>query len=161
MKETVHYTNIAFISYKREDEKWAKWLQNKLEYYKLPTKIKANLNADFVDSPRHVLKDTTDFSSGILEDTIKQGLCSSKYLVVICSPRAAQSKWVCKEVQEFINLGREEYIIPFIIDGEPHSKNANNECYPANLLSLSKKKERNYILFTPNVRICVGLSKSA
>ncbi len=22
----------AFISYKREDEKWAKWLQDKLEY---------------------------------------------------------------------------------------------------------------------------------
>lgn len=23
------YTNIAFISYKREDEAWAKWLQKK------------------------------------------------------------------------------------------------------------------------------------
>lgn len=26
--ETKQYTNYAFISYKREDEKWAKWLQN-------------------------------------------------------------------------------------------------------------------------------------
>ena len=34
------YTNIAFISYKREDEAWAKWLQKKLEYYKLPTEIR-------------------------------------------------------------------------------------------------------------------------
>ena len=30
----------AFISYKREDEKWAKWLQKKLEGYKLPTIIR-------------------------------------------------------------------------------------------------------------------------
>ena len=34
---TFQYTNIAFISYKREDEKWAKWLQKNLEHYKLPT----------------------------------------------------------------------------------------------------------------------------
>lgn len=30
----------AFISYKREDEKWAKWLQNKLEHYKLPSNVR-------------------------------------------------------------------------------------------------------------------------
>ena len=28
---TSQYTNIAFISYKREDEKWAKWLQKNLD----------------------------------------------------------------------------------------------------------------------------------
>ena len=27
MNQTSQYTNIAFISYKREDEEWAKWLQ--------------------------------------------------------------------------------------------------------------------------------------
>ncbi len=88
MKESIKYTNIAFISYKREDEKWAKWLQNRLEYYKLPTDIRANLNVDFVDIPRHVFKDTTDLSCGVLENIIKEGLNSSKYLIVICSPRS-------------------------------------------------------------------------
>ena len=29
----------AFISYKREDEKWAKWLQDRLRWYKLPSKL--------------------------------------------------------------------------------------------------------------------------
>lgn len=29
----------AFISYKREDEKWAKWLQHKLEHYRFPTNL--------------------------------------------------------------------------------------------------------------------------
>ena len=31
-----NFEYYAFISYKREDEKWAKWLQNKLEGYRLP-----------------------------------------------------------------------------------------------------------------------------
>ena len=28
-----NYKYFAFISYKREDEEWAKWLQNELENY--------------------------------------------------------------------------------------------------------------------------------
>ena len=30
------YEYIAFISYKHEDMRWAKWLQNRLETYRLP-----------------------------------------------------------------------------------------------------------------------------
>ena len=106
------YTNIAFISYKREDEVWAKWLQKKLEHYKLPTEIrKKNPDLEFYECPRHIFKDTTDLSGGVLAKAIKAGLDSSKFLIVICSPRAAKSEWVCKEVQDFIDAGREEYII--------------------------------------------------
>lgn len=136
------YTNIAFISYKREDEKWAKWLQNRLEYYKLPAEIRNNNpNLEFYDQPRHVFKDTTDLSGGVLAKAIKDGLDSSKFLIVICSPRAAKSEWVCKEVQEFIDSGREEDIIPFIIDGEPYAKNSENECFPKVLKTLAGERE--------------------
>ena len=136
------YTNIAFISYKREDEKWARWLQKKLEHYKLPTEIrKKNPNLEFSDHPRHVFKDTTDLSGGFLAKAIKEGLDSSKFLIVICSPRAAKSEWVCKEVQDFIDSGREEYIIPFIIEGEPYAKNPKNECFPTALKNLAGERE--------------------
>lgn len=37
MKQEKEY--YAFISYKREDEKWAKWLQRKLEHYRFPTSL--------------------------------------------------------------------------------------------------------------------------
>ena len=120
------YRYLAFISYKREDEEWAKWLQHKLEHYKLPTSVR-KANPSLPDRIRPVFKDTTDLSGGVLEKAIQDALDSSKYLIVICSPRAAQSPWVCKEVQEFIDSGREEYIIPFIVDGEPHSKDTANE----------------------------------
>ena len=134
------YKYIAFISYKREDEKWAKWLQRKLEHYKLPTSVRKT-NLSLPERVRPVFKDTTDLAGGVLEKTIKEALNSSKYLIVICSPRAAQSPWVCKEVQEFIDLGREEYIIPFIIDGVPNSLNKETECFPKSLKDLSGARE--------------------
>lgn len=133
-KNYSRYSNIAFISYKREDEVWAKWLQKKLEHYQLPTEIRKKYpDLDFSERPRHVFKDTTDLSGGVLAKAIKKGLDSSKFLVVICSPRAAMSEWVCKEVQDFINSGREEFIIPFIVEGEPYAKNKENECFPSDL----------------------------
>jgi len=61
--QTSLYTNIAFISYKREGEEWAKWFQKKLEHYKLPTEIrKKNPDLEFSAHPRHVFTDTTDQS---------------------------------------------------------------------------------------------------
>lgn len=136
------FDNIAFISYKREDEEWAEWLQKKLEHYKLPTEIRKKYpNLEFSERPRHVFKDTTDLSGGVLAKAIKAGLDSSKFLVVICSPRAAKSKWVCKEVQDFIDSGREEYIIPFIVEGEPNATDNAKECFPTALKSLAGERE--------------------
>lgn len=136
------FDNIAFISYKREDEEWAEWLQKKLEHYKLPTEIRKKYpNLEFYECPRHIFKDTTDLSGGVLAEEIKKGLDSSKYLIVICSPRAARSKWVCKEVQNFIDTRREKYIIPFIIEGEPNANNIDNECFPEALKTLTAERE--------------------
>lgn len=144
MNEMNHcrYSNIAFISYKREDEAWAKWLQKKLEHYKLPADIlRDHPDLEFSERPRHVFKDTTDLSGGVLAKAIRNGLHSSKFLIVICSPLAAKSEWVCKEVQDFIDSGREEYIIPFIVEGEPYAKNKENECFPSALKSLAGERE--------------------
>ena len=38
MNPTADKKYFAFISYKREDEEWAKWLQHKLEHYKSPAR---------------------------------------------------------------------------------------------------------------------------
>lgn len=62
--QTSSYTNIAFISYKREDEEWAKWLQKKLEHYKLPIEIRKQ-KVEFAERPRHVFQDITDLSGGV------------------------------------------------------------------------------------------------
>lgn len=130
----------AFISYKREDERWAKWLQNKLEHYKIPVAVRKK-DTSLPAYVRPVFKDTTDLSGGVLEKAIDEALSQSRYLIVICSPRAAQSPWVCKEVQHFIDSGREEYIIPFIIEGLPNSEDIALECFPKNLRELTGARE--------------------
>jgi len=129
----------AFISYKREDEKWAKWLQNKLEHYKFPTNL--NGRTDLPKNIRPTFRDVTDSTPGFLEKVINNALLKSEWLIVICSPRSAKSPWVCKEAQTFIDLGRADHIIPFIIEGIPFSNDVDTECYPDALLNLTGSKE--------------------
>lgn len=131
---------IAFISYKREDEKLAKRIQKKMEAYSIPTALRKK-NPTLPTKVRPVFRDQTDLSGGNLKEEIEEALENSKYLIVICSPRAAKSPWVSKEVQYFINHGREKYIIPFIIDGTPNAKNEEDECFPVEIRHLSEEKE--------------------
>lgn len=126
-----HWKRYAFISYSHQDTKMAKRLHKKLESYKLPTEI----HNEFEDSKylRPVFRDQDDLDSGVLGDELRKHLESSKYLIVICSPRSAKSEWVSNEVKTFIEWGRVEYIIPFVIDGTPNSGD-ENECFPKSLL---------------------------
>ena len=117
----------AFISYKREDEKWAKWLQNKLENYKLPAVIRKE-KSDLPKEIRPIFRDKTGMEAGTIIDTIQEKLKRSQYLIVICSPQAAQSNWVGTEINAFIEMGRSDRIIPFIVDGVPNS-NDSRECF--------------------------------
>lgn len=117
--EQNHKSIYAFISYNHEDVRWAKWLRKKLEWYKLPTEI----DNDVEDSRyiRPVFRDRDELNSGVLGHELRKCLENSKYLIVICSPNSAKSEWVSNEVQAFIDMGRQEYIIPFIVEGSPHN----------------------------------------
>lgn len=134
------YKYFAFISYKSQDRRWANWLQRKLEYYILPAEIR-KADTRLSKGIRPVFKDTSDLGAGNLENGIRQALAESRYLIVICSPRAAKSKWVNKEVKEFIDCGRLNDIIPFIIGGIPNSSDPTEECFPEELRNLSDVNE--------------------
>ena len=118
----------AFISYKREDEKWAKWLQKRIENYRLPAIIRKS-DSILPIKLRPVFLDQTDIQPGLLKDELSQQLENSRYLIVICSPMSAKSEWVGEEISQFIALGRADRIIPFIIEGEPYSNNSETECF--------------------------------
>ena len=139
-----NYKSYAFISYSRKDEKWAKWLQRKLESYKLPTTI----HNEYTSSKylRPVFRDKTDLNTGILASELRNELDQSKFLVVICSPNSAKSKWVSEEVRAFIEQGRINDIIPFIVDGTPQDYQNDNpeeckegECFPCFLRQFTKE----------------------
>ena len=130
----------AFISYKREDLKEAEWLRNKLSHYHFPSKLRKENNS-LPKAIRPLFRDSLELAGGFLAKEIETALSESKYIIVICSPRSAKSPWVNKEVEYFIEHGREEYIIPYIIDGEPFSKDPSKECFPPALRALKGEKE--------------------
>lgn len=134
-----HKEYFAFISYKREDEDWAKWLAHELEHYHLPLTL--NGRDDLPKDLRPIFRDIDELSAGNLPQQIHRALERSKNLIVVCSPRSAGSPWVNKEVEEFINMGKLDRIFPFIIEGIPYSKN-EDECLPEAIRNLSEDKER-------------------
>lgn len=130
---------FAFISYKRDDQKWAKWLQEKLEHYKLPTNL--NGRTDLPKDIRPVFRDKSELAAGVLADEITRALEQSKYLILICSRNSAKSEWVNKEVQTFIDMGRTDMIIPFIIEDTVNSGITALDCFPQALKDLPSDKE--------------------
>lgn len=131
------YKYVAFISYSHKDESRAKWLQSFLEGYKMPTTDSLPILEEQYKSLRPIFRDTSELSSGILNDEIERALSLSRYLIVICSPNSAKSQWVNKEVEYFVKSGRTTNIIPFIVDGEPGDNESN--CFPPALISLPKE----------------------
>lgn len=130
----------AFISYNSADEKWAKWLQHSLEYYHIPSA----LCKEYPELPkkiRPVFWYKQDLSGTKLKKSLNDELRSSKYLIVICSPNSAKSDWVNDEVVSFIEQGKGDKIIPFIVAGTPHAKNPDKECFPPALRNLSRDEE--------------------
>ena len=118
---------FAFISYSWADKKWARWLQRKLESFRLPSVVRKQ-HPDFPKRFR-TIRDNTDIRSGSsLGEILHRELENSKYLIVVCSPRSAQSDWVGKEIQEFLDMGRHRQIFFFIVDGVPYSGVTSSEC---------------------------------
>ncbi|MBR4803890.1 MAG: toll/interleukin-1 receptor domain-containing protein, partial [Bacteroidales bacterium] len=71
----------------------------------------------------------TDIQPGGLSSELQERLKASRNLIVICSPNSAKSEWVGREIEFFHKLGRTNDIHFFIVEGEPHSSNPDNECF--------------------------------
>jgi len=125
--ERKEFNYYAFISYSRKDEEWANWLQKKLETYRLPAALRQE-NGDLPKKIFPIFRDKTDLSGVDLEESLCRELEASKYLIVICSKNSAASEWVDKEVAYFLSLGRENSIIPFVIDDA--GIDGGEGCYP-------------------------------
>lgn len=136
----------AFISYKREDEEWAAWLQHEFEHYRLPSTL--NGRPDLPTEFGPIFRDVDELSAGNLPAQIHEALEASAHLIVVCSPLSAKSEWVNKEVSDFIEIGRRkgfdniDNVFPFIVEGTPHAARAAEECFPAILRDLPASRER-------------------
>lgn len=121
----------AFISYNSKDDQWAKWLQRKLESYNMPVVIR-NEHDEVVkreEKPQRlrVFRYRADLNTVSLNEGLAKELDDARWLIVICSPNSAKSLWVGKEIQHFLDTGRCDHILPFIVSGTSYSSD-ENEC---------------------------------
>ena len=128
----------AFISYSHRDMNWARWLQRRLETFRIPRDLRAE--ASSLSTRLRVFRDQTDLAGVELHDSLRQSLDAARYLIVVCSPSSAASHWVDEEIRYFISLGRIDCIVPFIVDGEPESSDPALECYPPALRSMDDRQ---------------------
>lgn len=124
----------AFISYSHADVKWAKWLHRTLEAYRTPKRLLAQTSEQDLTVPARlspVFRDREEFaSSHDLSESIRVALEESENLIVICSPKAAASKWVNQEIESFKKLGRQQRIFYLIVAGDPAATGTEQDCFP-------------------------------
>ncbi len=122
----------AFISYSHQDKAWGDWLHKRLETYRVPRRLvgKPHWSGTIPRRLFPIFRDRDELpSSADLGGVLNEALRQSRYQIIICSPRAAQSRWVNEEIKHFKSLGRENQLLAFIVDGEPRV-GSERECFP-------------------------------
>jgi tetratricopeptide (TPR) repeat protein len=127
----------AFLSYSHRDDRWAGWLHRSIESYRPPKNLVGMETPHGVVPKRlaPVFRDREELSSATdLGTVISEALRESACQIVICSPKAAKSKWVNEEILSFKRLGRENRIFCLIVGGEPNATDMpgreDEECFP-------------------------------
>ena len=135
----------AFVSYSHRDKDFVEKLHRRLEEYKIPNAIRKR-QIGIPSKVRPIFRDKTDLTTtSSLQNELFKELEQSRFLIVVCSPNSAQVKdnkhWVNMEVEYFKSLGRGDNIIPVIIQGEPNSKDPEQECYCPALRNAERQDE--------------------
>src|SRR5262245_36584727 len=119
----------AFLSYSHRDREAAEWLHRALENYRVPKDLigRPTPVGPIPKSLRPIFRDRDDFSAGdSLTQKTLEALQNSSFLIVLCSPHAAASRYVNDEIRHFKATGRSDRVIPVIVDGG----DAEHECFP-------------------------------
>lgn len=127
----------AFISHTAADNRetgrdWADWIEEALEEFEVPPALAGRptpvgpvpRNLEPVFCTARPLR-----ADGELSAEIREALEQSRVLVVVCSPRAAQSREVAEEVRYFKKLGRER-VLALVVAGVSGTE---DECMPETL----------------------------
>jgi tetratricopeptide (TPR) repeat protein len=133
---------VAYISYHHGDRVVARWLLRAVETYRVPHKMLAKLGLDKPARLKPVFLDREELSSSSnLAESLRNALDASEFLIVVCSPAAAASRWVNEEIKVFRELGRADKILCLIMAGEPQAQQRGLapelECFPHALFDVA------------------------
>lgn len=113
----------AFISYSHKDSVFGQHLHQRIEQYRLPRRLWGRVTPQGA-IPKRLTPIFRDLDELPAADDLSAEVCAalqaSKSLVVVCSPAAAASTWVYREVVQFRALHPDRPILPVLADGEPH-----------------------------------------
>lgn len=121
----------AFISYSHKDAAFGRRLHRRLETYAVPRRLVGRTTPQGAVPSRLVpiFRDREELPAAHdLTAEVQAALQASRSLIVVCSPDAAASRWVSREVELYRALHPERPILAAIRNGEPH------ECFPAALI---------------------------
>jgi tetratricopeptide (TPR) repeat protein len=138
----------AFLSYSHKDKELADWLHRELERFRVPHALAGKLTANGVIPKRltPIFRDEHELAAGDLAEEIKAALSVSQFLVVLCSPDAAKSRWTNEEIEEFKRTRPEGCALAAIASGEPFASDIpgreDEECFPPALMQKYDRRGR-------------------
>jgi hypothetical protein len=98
---------LAFISYSQKDKAYARRLQNALESYCVPRGVEAGGVDVTTRKLGRMFRDDDEMGAATdLGAALQGAIADAESLIVVCSPNAAQSSWVNKEIMHFKRTGR-------------------------------------------------------
>ena len=127
----------AFLSYSHKDQATADWLHHEIERFKVPRSLAGRLTATGVVPSRltPIFRDRHELAAADdLGAEIRSALAASQFLIVLCSPAAATSRWTNAEIDAFKRTRPDGCVLAAIIDGEPFASDIRGreaeECFP-------------------------------
>ena len=127
----------AFLSYSHKDADTADWLHEAIEEYRVPPGLVGRLTG-MGPVPKRltpIFRDRRELAAaGDLGSEIEEALAGSRFLMVLCSPAAAQSSWTNQEIIDFKRRHGDACVLAAIVDGEPFDSDIPGreaeECFP-------------------------------
>jgi len=120
----------AFLSYSHKDAAAARWLDRRLESYRMPRRL-VGIEGEHGPVPSRltpIFRDREELPAGNdLSARVRSALTASESLIVVCSAASATSFWVRREIAAFRELHRDRLIYAAIVGGDPPS------CFPDGL----------------------------
>lgn len=112
----------AFISYSHKDAAAGRRLHGNIERYVLPRRLVGRVTARGA-VPRRlspIFRDREELPAAQdLSAAVRAALAASNALIVLCSPHAAASPWVAREIEFFRALHPDRPILAALLTGEP------------------------------------------